>query len=250
MPWIQTMVEISDQSNTNIGIGKAYYAQFCAGCHGADRNGGEFMGNVPSLLGLKDRIQDSTFHNIISSGKGVMPAFSWMGNWQIEALKAYLFDLEEKDLEVDRNPDAQRKYTSTGYIKFKGPEGFPAIEPPWGTLSAIDMEKAEIKWQVPFGEHTELTKRGMEITGTENYGGPAITSNGLLFIASTQDERFRVFDQENGKILFETQLPAAGYATPSIYTVDDVQYVVVACGGGKLGTKSGDFYVAFSLLQN
>ena len=87
----------------------------------------------------------------------------------------------------------------------------------------------------------------MPITGTENYGGPAITSNGLLFIAATQDEMFRVIDQENGDILFEYKLPAAGYATPSIYSVKGKQYVVIACGGGKLGTKSGDSYVAFGL---
>ena len=72
-------------------------------------------------------------------------------------------------------------------------------------------------------------------------------SNGLIFIAATQDEKFRVYDQNDGELLFETKLPAAGYATPSIYTVDGKQFVVVACGGGKLGTKSGDHYVAFSL---
>ena len=71
--------------------------------------------------------------------------------------------------------------------------------------------------------------------------------NGLIFIAATLDERFRVINQDNGEILFETKLPAAGYATPSIYTVGGKQYVVIACGGGKLGTKSGDSYVAFSL---
>jgi len=85
------------------------------------------------------------------------------------------------------------------------------------------------------------------VTGTENYGGPAITASGLIFIAATKDEKFRVFAQADGALLWETNLPAGGYATPSIYAVNNKQYVVIACGGGKMGTKSGDSYIAFTL---
>ncbi len=251
IPWIMTMVEVKDDATTNVGRGAGLYTQFCAGCHGADRQGGDFMGKVPSLVGLKDRYDQDGFASTIKNGRGAMPAFAWLRDYQVEDLAAYLLELEEKTTTAARdqghNYDNPKKYTTTGYIKFKDHEGYPAIKPPWGTLSAIDIENAEIKWQVPFGEHEELSRRGLPVTGTENYGGPAITSNGLLFIAASQDEKFRVFDQENGKILFETELPAAGYATPSIYTVDGRQFVVIACGGGKLGTKSGDSYVAFAL---
>ena len=247
-----TMVEVKEDATTNVGRGAGLYTQFCAGCHGADREGGDFMGAVPSLIGLKDRYDQQTFAVTIKEGKGAMPAFAWLADYQVEDLAAYLLELEEQTTAVatsnqGHDYDNSKKYTTTGYIKFKDHEGYPAIKPPWGTLSAIDMEKAEIKWQVPFGEHEELSKRGLPITGTENYGGPAITSNGLIFIAASQDERFRVFDQDDGTILFETPLPAAGYATPSLYTVNGKQFVVVACGGGKLGTKSGDSYVAFAL---
>ena len=89
--------------------------------------------------------------------------------------------------------------------------------------------------------------KGIPVTGTEQYGGPIVTAGGLLFIAATQDERFRAFDKETGKLLWQTTLPAAGYATPSTYSVRGKQYVVIAAGGGKLGTKSGDAYVAFAL---
>ena len=70
---------------------------------------------------------------------------------------------------------------------------------------------------------------------------------GLIFIAATLDEKFRIFDSANGQLLFETKLPAAGFATPAVYAIDGKQYIVIACGGGKLGKKSGDAYVAFSL---
>ena len=254
VPWIMTMVEVKEDATTNISRGAGLYTQFCAGCHGADRQGGDFMGKVPSLLGLKERYDQQEFTSTLKNGRNAMPAFAWLADYQVEDLAAFLLELEEKttasvDQHQDHHNDSTRKYTTTGYIRFKDHEGYPAIKPPWGTLLAIDIEKAEIIWHIPLGEHEELSKRGLPVTGTENYGGPAITSNGLLFIAASQDEKFRVFDQENGKLLFIAPLPAAGYATPSIYTVKGKQYVVIACGGGKLGTKSGDSYVAFALPQ-
>ena len=93
----------------------------------------------------------------------------------------------------------------------------------------------------------ELTARGLPQTGTENYGGPVVTAGGLLFIAATKDGMFRAFDKKTGKLVWETELPAAGFATPSTYQVNGKQYIVIACGGTKLGTKKGDSYVAFAI---
>jgi quinoprotein glucose dehydrogenase len=90
-------------------------------------------------------------------------------------------------------------------------------------------------------------KKGYPITGTENYGGPAVTAGGLVFIAATKDAKIRAFNKLTGKLLWEAQLPAAGFATPSVYEEGGKQYLVIACGGGKLGTKTGDAYAAFAL---
>ena len=109
------------------------------------------------------------------------------------------------------------------------------------------MGTGERLWQVPLGEFEALTAAGIPPTGTENYGGLAVTAGGLIFIGSTQDEKFRAFDKRTGQVLWETTLPAGGYATPSTYEVNAKQYVVIAAGGGKMGTKSGDTYVAFAL---
>ena len=120
------------------------------------------------------------------------------------------------------------------------------MRPPWGTLNAIDLNRGEIAWQVPLGEYPELTKRGIPPTGTENYGGPIVTATGVLFIGASKDEKFRAFDARDGRVLWETSLPASAHATPATYAVEGKQFVVVAAGGGK-GTKSGDAYVAFAL---
>ena len=116
-----------------------------------------------------------------------------------------------------------------------------------GTLSAIDLNTGEYLWKVPLGEFPELTKRGIPITGTENYGGPIVTAGGLVFIAATKDERIRAFDKTTGKIVWEYQLPAGGVATPITYRSGGKQYLVIAAGGVKNGHKAGGKYIAFSL---
>jgi quinoprotein glucose dehydrogenase len=140
------------------------------------------------------------------------------------------------------------KYTFDGYNRFLDPEGYPAVAPPWGTLNAIDLNKGEIRWQIPLGEYPELAAKGTPVTGSENYGGAVVTAGGLLFIGATNfDKKFRAFDKLTGQLLWETVLPAAGNATPATYEVNGRQYIVVGAGGGKSGAPSGGSYVAFAL---
>jgi quinoprotein glucose dehydrogenase len=139
-------------------------------------------------------------------------------------------------------------FRPTGYARFLDKDGYPAIKPPWGLLNAIDLNKGEILWQVPLGEYPELTARGIPQTGTENFGGTIVTAGGLVFIGGSKDEKFHAFDKSNGKLLWQFKLDAGAYATPCTYMVKGTQYVTTAAGGGgKLGTKSGDSYVAFCL---
>ena len=135
-----------------------------------------------------------------------------------------------------------------GYLRFLDLEGYPAIKPPWGVLNAIDLNTGEFAWRVPLGEYPELTARGIPRTGTETFGGSIVTAGGLVFIAGTKDEKFHAFDKSTGELLWESALPAGGYATPSTYQVNGRQYVVIASGGaGKLKTRAGDAFVAFRL---
>ncbi|UJH91586.1 hypothetical protein LZ575_02405 [Antarcticibacterium sp. 1MA-6-2] len=104
-------------------------------------------------------------------------------------------------------------------------------------------------WKVPLGEYPELTAKGIAPTGTENYGGPVVTAYGLVFIAATKDSKIRAFNKNTGEIVWEAKLPVPGYATPAVYTVEGRQFLVIACGGGKIGSESGDEYVAFALPE-
>ncbi len=151
--------------------------------------------------------------------------------------------------DISANPNFL-KYRNNGYIIFNDPDGYPAIKPPWGTLNAVDLNKGVIRWRIPFGEYPALAAQGLRNTGTDNYGGPVVTSNGLLFIgATTYDKKFHAYDKRTGKLLWEATLPASGNATPSLYMVNGREYVVIACGGGKNGAESGGTYVAFALPQ-
>ena len=124
------------------------------------------------------------------------------------------------------------------------------VKPPWGVLNAIDLNCGEMVWQVPLGEHAALRHRGVPQTGTENFGGSIVTAGGLVLIGATKDEQFHAFDKATGKLLWQHVLPAGGYATPSTYSVNGRQFVVIVAGGaGKLHTRSGDAFVAFALGQ-
>ncbi len=142
------------------------------------------------------------------------------------------------------------RFLATGHLEVFDQEGFPISRRPWGTLNAIDLNRGEIVWQVPLGTYPELEKQGYPDTGTFNIGGPLVTGGGLVFIGATRDARFRAFDKETGDKLWEFQLEAGAYASPSTYMVDGRQFIVVAAGGGgKPGTPPGDLYVAFGLSE-
>jgi quinoprotein glucose dehydrogenase len=180
-----------------------------------------------------------------------MPGFAAsLDNNAVNALADFLITGNDVADTAARNPN-YLKYRSTGLKIWLDPDGYPPITPPWGTLNAIDLNKGTIRWTIPFGEYPKLAAQGIRNTGSDNYGGPVVTTNGLLFIgATTYDNKFRVFDKATGALLWETTLPAAGNATPSLYMVNGRQFIVIACGGGKNDAPSGGTYVAFALPGN
>lgn len=249
MAWILTMKDTPKESDlSTLSPGEKVYTTYCVTCHGPQRKGNAKSG-YPSLVDIGTRRDRPFVHQIVTSGKGMMPGFTMLTADEKQALISFLFG-DEKVEAVSAVPASKKTYLpyqSTGYNKFLDSQGLPAIAPPWGTLNAIDLNTGEFLWKIPFGEVESLKAKGVPTTGTENYGGPVVTASGLLFIAATKDGKFRVFDKDNGKLLWETMLPAAGFATPSTYEVNGKQYVVIACGGTKLGTKKGNQYVAFAL---
>ncbi len=251
MPWILTMVETEASGEEPATHGQRIYAMNCASCHGSNLEGGP-GDQYPSLTDLDGRFTDQELRSVIENGQGIMPPFGHLTSEETDALVNYLMDSDTGErvyVSEDMSDAQQVPYTHTGYNRFLDPEGYPAVKPPWGTLNAIDLNTGEHVWNIPLGEFFELTERGIPQTGTENYGGPVVTAGGVLFIGATQDEKFRAFDKKTGELLWETDLPAGGYATPSVYEVSGRQFVVIAAGGGKMGTSSGDTYVAFALPE-
>ena len=248
MAWILKMKNMPKQEAlASLPLGEKVYTTTCTVCHGNDKKGNAKSG-YPSLVDINTRRNKEYVTQIITNGKGMMPGFTTLSGNERQALVSFLFGEEKKEVGGESKIKMPyMPYTSTGYNKFLDNKGLPAIAPPWGTLNAIDLNTGEFLWKVPFGEEETLKAKGINNTGTENYGGAVVTASGLLFIAATKDGKFRAFDKKTGKILWETTLPAAGFATPSTYQIKGKQYVVIACGGTKLGTKKGNQYVAFAL---
>ena len=152
---------------------------------------------------------------------------------------------------VKRPEGSKVPYRSRGtrFGRFWDSNMYPCQKPPWGHLTAVDLNTGEFRWRVVLGEIDDLTKRGIPKTGTSNLGGPIVTKGGLVFIAATNDSRFRSFDKDTGEQLWETRLPASGHATPMTYQGrDGKQYVVIAAGGGnKYNSDFSGKVVAFAL---
>ena len=226
----------------------------CSTCHGEERRGNPASG-YPSLLNIGGNRTRQSLIDIITTGKGMMPAFPKFSDKQKKAIAGFLFGDEKQEPGVAKEPgvdkgakkDSVVSYKISGYSKFLDKNGYPAMTPPWGTLNAIDLNTGEYLWTVTYGEYPELQAKGIPQTGSESYGGPVVTASGLLFISGTKDRFFRVYDKTNGKLIWKTELPAANFATPSTYEVNGKQYIVLACGGTKLGAKGGDSYVAYAL---
>ena len=243
MGWIQKMVKNKASNSTS---GEGLYQQSCANCHGTDRKGNPASG-YPSLLGIEKKQDAKYIAQIIRNGKGMMPGFGHISPEKQNAIAAYIQGLASKEVASTNSP-AIVPYQMSGYNKFLDSDGLPGLSTPWGTLNAIDMNTGNYLWKIPFGSEPSLANQGIhDITGGENYGGPIITKSGLLIIAATKDATLRIYASATGKLLASYPLPFASFATPTTYMVNGKQFIVLTCGGTKLGTPKGNIILAFSL---
>ena len=260
-PWITQMIDTATRNKefTSLTTGNILYLVNCAACHGENRKGSgtEF----PNLVDIAKKRTASQLQTIVKTGSGRMPSFQRLSEQDRTAIVNFLLGIKTPEKPVVFSEHTVSNYHDTAtnkefgfkpaYVnkvwkKLTDQNGYPGIKPPWGTLNAIDLSTGDYLWKVPLGEYPELTKKGVPVTGTENYGGPVVTAGGLVFIAATMDEKIRAFNRKTGKVVWEYQLPAGGFATPITYEVDGKQYVAIAAGGGRGGRPGGN-YIAFAL---
>ena len=137
-------------------------------------------------------------------------------------------------------------------VWFSDENGWPCQQPPWGTLTAIDLDTGDTVWKVPLGAVEELEKKGLPRTGRQSLGGAIVTAGGVVFIGATVDKRFRAFDARTGEELWSAALPANAHANPMTFRGrSGRQYVVIAAGGGgfwrALSQDISDRLIAFAL---
>ena len=204
MPWILKMYDVKNTTGaeTYMQAGVRLFEQNCQGCHGKDRRGG---GTYPTLIDINKKMDQESFISFINNGRRMMPAFHHLPQEEKEAIATYVLGLDknQKKPYVHQMSDKEKfralPYSISGYNKFLTKDGLPAIAPPWGSLTAIDLNTGKFLWKDTLGEDPRF--KGIKNTGTENYGGSAITKSGLLFIAATRDGMFRAFNRNTGKLL-------------------------------------------------
>jgi quinoprotein glucose dehydrogenase len=131
------------------------------------------------------------------------------------------------------------------------PLGAPCSAPPWGSLTAVELNSSKVRWTVPLGTIEKLARFAPPLhLGTPFVGGPLVTAGGIAFMGGTTDDKLRAFDMQTGKTLWTGTLPAPGMSSPMTYSVNGKQFVVISAGGSNLfPTEIGDSIVAFALQQ-
>jgi quinoprotein glucose dehydrogenase len=218
--------------------GRILYIQNCQSCHTAELTGQP--PSIPSLVDVVSRISADRVKSTIQNGASPMPAFTSLSDKEVDALVAYLSAPSKAHVPPDvlaylsapRPPPpppapgapATRYWTGYGYMNSS--EGLPANKPPWSTLTAYDLNKGTIKWQIPLGEVTELAAKGIKDTGSYwPRGGVVVTAGGLIFSGTISDATIRAYDKDTGKVLWEQVMPAGPEGIPAVFEVNGQEYL-------------------------
>jgi quinoprotein glucose dehydrogenase len=218
--------------------GRILYIQNCQSCHTAELRGQS--PSIPSLIDVVARIGADHVKSTVENGASPMPAFTSLSEKEVDALVAYLADPSKAHVPPDilaflssprppppaPAPGAPLVRYWTGYGYMNSSEGLPANKPPWSTLTAYNLNKGTIKWQIPLGSVTELTAKGIKDTGSFwPRSGVVVTAGGLIFSGTISDATMRAYDKDTGKILWEQVMPAGPEGIPAVFAVNGREYL-------------------------
>jgi quinoprotein glucose dehydrogenase len=210
--------------------GHLLYDANCQRCHLASRVGEPPA--VPSLVHIGEHLTVEQIKSVVRHGQGPMPAFPKLSEADLSSLAGYL---QKPALgAVASVPSTVAKNGATGQTEYVSGFGFmfaksglPAISPPWTTMTAYDLNKGTIEWQIPLGDVPELASKGAKNTGgVFQKIGPVVTAGGLIFVG-TRDGKVRALDERTGQLLWEKQLDAAVAGVPAVYEMNGKEYLVV-----------------------
>lgn len=240
LPEIQTIVDVDKhfaaRDNSIFESGRVVYMKHCSSCHGQDKK--SIAPTIPSVLNLKDRMDEKMAIKKIRMGGGMMSGYKGViTDDEEKAIIAFLFDKkggvvnnEIKDKKVE---NGIRYGNITGYQTWSDPSGNPAMKGPWCTLNALNLSTGDYDWQIPLGNDEKLQKAGEPITGLLGRSGPMVTAGGLVFISGAVDKKLWAFDKSTGKLVWETVLPEANNANVCSYHIKGKQYIALSVGGSK-----------------
>ena len=249
---------------TPVAAGRNLFQQNCTLCHGIDLKGQPPV--IPALIGVTSKLSDADIKTLVHQGKSNMPAFSSLSDDDLNNLLAYLHNPGEGSdvANASTTPTADTRYYVNGWGFVFSKDGLPLSAPPWATLTAYDMNKGTIRWQIPLGDDMGLAAKGIHNTGSGGWGivgGISASAGGLIFTGATGDGVFRAIDQSDGKVLFQSDLPMVASGIPTIYESEGREYVVICASvskeakvgslgfrqGGDSSDQSQPSYIAFAL---
>jgi quinoprotein glucose dehydrogenase len=244
VPWFLALTENKNLKKNNALSGESLYKLYCGNCHGIDKKG---VGIGPNISQKVKIYSVEKLQNIIKKGIEPMPSFKNLPNEQVNSIIAYLKGKKAEGSKLENITDYEGEpYGFSGYDFFYDQNKIPAVKPPLGTITAIDLNAGKLLWQVPLGENKKLLEMGIKNSGDFNRGGGIATAGNLIFIGATSDRKFRAFDQRNGKILWEYQLPGMASSIPSTFAINGMQYVTVAVSPEESTSFKGG-YITFGL---
>ena len=256
IPWIIRLkyrdLKKSTRSYESIN-GNVLYQEKCGSCHGAklsgtretSSNGGFYYPSLTGITILRSHKNLTSLKNF-NNNHANLKVETKVNKEDLEKIFNYFSELDQK---IDKD----RSFALFGtWEELLDDKGFPGTKPPWGYLTALNLNNGKKVWQIPFGEYKELKRNGIPIKGQPNRGGVIVTGGGLIFATGTIDKKLRAIDSYNGKELWSYVLPVAGSAPPSTYMIDESQYIVVVASREDKN-KLNSFYdniIAFKLPNN